>query len=185
MWFQNIFKVQLLLCTITKQVLCSVRTHTCCRICYWLLLSLLQSRYISCLNKLSKSLFMASLWSCKTVVMGSSWQAVMRPLHTNYMVLHHCSELCPHHNNRCGCFILIYHNERIQSTDTGQSSGSSLLAFISVAHNNRCSCIILTLTVLVMTIDAQWEGMGDVGLARYEPALLSPCLTIRVLSYSS
>ena len=35
--------------------------------------------------------------------------------------------------------------------------------------------IILTLKVLVMTIDAQWEGMGDVGSARYEPALLPPC----------
>ena len=31
----------------------------------------------------------------------------------------------------------------------------------------------LTLKVLVMTIDAKWEGMGDVGSARYEPALLS------------
>ena len=41
----------------------------------------------------------------------------------------------------------------------------------------------LTLEVLVTTIDAQWEGMGDVGSARYEPALLSPCPTIRVLSY--
>ena len=39
--------------------------------------------------------------------------------------------------------------------------------------------------VLVATIDAQWEGMGDVGSARYEPALLPPCPTIRVLSYSS
>ena len=44
--------------------------------------------------------------------------------------------------------------------------------------------IELTLTVLVATIDAQWEGMGDVGSARYEPALLPPCPTIRVLSYS-
>ena len=43
----------------------------------------------------------------------------------------------------------------------------------------------LTLKVLVTTIDAQWEGMGDVGLARYEPALLPPCLTIKVLSYSN
>ena len=34
-----------------------------------------------------------------------------------------------------------------------------------------------------MIITAHWEGMGDVGLARYEPALLSPCPTIRVLSY--
>ena len=42
----------------------------------------------------------------------------------------------------------------------------------------------LTLKVLVTTIDAQWEGMGDVGSARYEPALLPPCPTIRVLSYS-
>ena len=43
----------------------------------------------------------------------------------------------------------------------------------------------LTLTVLVTTIDAQWEGMGDVGLERYEPALLPPCPTIRVLSHSN
>ena len=43
----------------------------------------------------------------------------------------------------------------------------------------------LTLKVLVVPIDAQWEGMGDVGSARYEPALLPPCPTIRVLSYSN
>ena len=47
------------------------------------------------------------------------------------------------------------------------------------------TCTKLTLTVLVTTIDAQWEGMGDVGSARYEPALLPPCPTIRVLSYSN
>ena len=47
---------------------------------------------------------------------------------------------------------------------------------------DRC---ILTLKVLVATIDAQWEGMGDVGSARYELALLPPCPTIRVLSYSN
>ena len=33
---------------------------------------------------------------------------------------------------------------------------------------------VLSLKVLVATIDAQWEGMGDVGSARYEPALLPP-----------
>ena len=44
---------------------------------------------------------------------------------------------------------------------------------------------MLTLTVLVTTIDAQWERIWDVGLARYEPALLPPCPTIRVLSYSN
>ena len=45
--------------------------------------------------------------------------------------------------------------------------------------------MLLTLKVLVTTIDAQWEGMGDVGSARYEPALLPPCPTIRVLSHSN
>ena len=44
---------------------------------------------------------------------------------------------------------------------------------------------LLTLEVLVTTIDAQWEGNEDVGSARYEPALLPPCPTIRVLSYSN
>ena len=44
---------------------------------------------------------------------------------------------------------------------------------------------VLTLKVLVTTIDTQWEGMGDVGSVRYEPALLLPCPTIRVLSYSN
>ena len=44
---------------------------------------------------------------------------------------------------------------------------------------------LLTLKVLVATIDAQWEGMGDVGSARYEPVLLPPCPTTRVLSYSN
>ena len=53
-----------------------------------------------------------------------------------------------------------------------------------------CGCIyyllvFLTLKVLVVTIDAQWEGMGDVGSAKYELALLPPCPTIRVLSYSN
>ena len=43
----------------------------------------------------------------------------------------------------------------------------------------------LTLKVLVATIDAQWEGMGDVGSVRYEPALLPPYPTIRGLSYSN
>ena len=39
----------------------------------------------------------------------------------------------------------------------------------------------ITLTVLVATIDAI---VGDVGSVRYELALLPPCLSIRVLSYS-
>ena len=43
----------------------------------------------------------------------------------------------------------------------------------------------LTLKVIVAPSDAQWEGMGDAGLARYEPALLLPCPTLRILSYSN
>ena len=58
-----------------------------------------------------------------------------------------------------------------------------LLNFCESSMSDVCSH--LALTVLVATIDAQWEGMGDVGSARYEPALLPPCLTIRVLSYSN
>ena len=50
----------------------------------------------------------------------------------------------------------------------------------SASHDNWC-----IETLLNRIITAQWEGMGDVGAARYEPALLPPCPTIRVLSYSN
>ena len=61
----------------------------------------------------------------------------------------------------------------LDAKGTGKSLLSSIISFL------------LTLKVLVATIDAQWEGMGDVGSARYEPALLHPCPTIRVLTYSN
>ena len=54
-----------------------------------------------------------------------------------------------------------------------------------ICNNVQVKQKILTLTVLVATIDAQWEGMGDVGSAKYELALLLPCPTIRVLSYNN
>ena len=38
---------------------------------------------------------------------------------------------------------------------------------------------------LIRIIAAQREDMGDVGLARHEPALLPPCQTISFLSYSN
>ena len=41
-------------------------------------------------------------------------------------------------------------------------------------HKNITSWIPLTLTVLVTTIDAQWEGMGDVGSARLWAGTTSP-----------
>ena len=62
-------------------------------------------------------------------------------------------------------------------------TGSLSSAYI-VLTVNKCSKE-LTLKVLVATIDSQWEEMGDVGSARYEQALLPPCPTIRVLSYSN
>ena len=66
------------------------------------------------------------------------------------------------------------------------------LGIFEGSHGNKraapeptCLPTMITLKVLVATIDAQWEGMRDVGSARYEPALLPPCPTIRVLSYSN
>ena len=73
------------------------------------------------------------------------------------------------------------------------ATGFGSRAFGAVAHASykthpqglHTNQILLTLKVLVATIDAQWEGMGDVGSAGYEPALLPPCPTIMVLSYSN
>ena len=50
----------------------------------------------------------------------------------------------------------------------------------SASHGNWC-----TETLWNRVITAQCEGMGEVGSARYEPALLPPCPSIRVLSYSN
>ena len=50
----------------------------------------------------------------------------------------------------------------------------------SASHDNWCTA---TLWNRIMT--AQCEGMGEVGLARYEPALLPPCPSIRALCYSN
>ena len=50
----------------------------------------------------------------------------------------------------------------------------------SASHDNWCT---ETLWNRIMT--AQYEGMGEVGSARYEPALLPPCPSIRALSYSN
>ena len=57
---------------------------------------------------------------------------------------------------------------------------SFLIIRITSAFTQHKQHTLLTLKVLVATIDAQWEGMGDVGSASYEPALLPPCPTIRV-----
>ena len=72
---------------------------------------------------------------------------------------------------------------------TGQENGDSCLKLLlseltfnsySASHDNWC-----TGTLWNRIITAQCEGMGEVGSARYEPALLPPCPSIRVLSYSN
>ena len=63
--------------------------------------------------------------------------------------------------------------------------GVTLFKDTAVQDVMLCSVVDSTLKVLATTVDAQWEGMGDVGSARYELALLPPCPTIRVLSYSN
>ena len=50
----------------------------------------------------------------------------------------------------------------------------------SASHNNWCTA---TLWNRIMT--EQCEGMGEVGSARYEPALLPPYPSIRALCYSN
>ena len=50
----------------------------------------------------------------------------------------------------------------------------------SASHDNWC-----TETLWNRVITAQCEGTGEVGSARYEPALLPPCPSIRVLCYSN
>ena len=50
----------------------------------------------------------------------------------------------------------------------------------SASHDKWCTAILWN---RIMT--AQCEGMGEVGSARNEPALLPPCPSIRVLSYSN
>ena len=73
------------------------------------------------------------------------------------------------------------------SVDKGSMEWEVCPTLLHMTHSRNCipDLLILTLTVLAATIDAQREGMGDVGSARYEPALLPPCPTIRVLSYSN
>ena len=63
-----------------------------------------------------------------------------------------------------------------------------LVYFVLYVYNcmhKRTIKYLVSCILLVATIDAPWEGMGDVGSARYEPALLPPCPTIRVLNYSN
>ena len=92
-----------------------------------------------------------------------------------------------HREFAVGCYLydLKYqNNDQIFQSEWHNNGLFSLVSYnlLSVSSSNL---YVLTLKVLVTTIDAQWEGMGDVGSARYESALLPPCPTIRVLSCSN
>ena len=58
------------------------------------------------------------------------------------------------------------------SVKTGMVFKFACVAALSYGHVYVVN--MLTLKVLVATTDAQWEEMGDVGSARYEPALPPP-----------
>ena len=55
-----------------------------------------------------------------------------------------------------------------------------LINSYSASHGSWC-----TATLWNRIMIAQCEGMGKIGSARYEPTLLPPCPSIRVLSYSN
>ena len=57
---------------------------------------------------------------------------------------------------------------------------STYINSYSASRGNWC-----TATLWNRVITAQCEGMGEVGSARYEPALLPPCPSIRALCYSN
>ena len=61
-----------------------------------------------------------------------------------------------------------------------RSSAIDLLTLTVLVTHNWCTA---TLWNRIMT--AQCEGMGEVGSARYQPALLPPCPSIRALCYSN
>ena len=69
---------------------------------------------------------------------------------------------------------------RLYKLLTGIYPQCILLHYVIIKPKSWC-----TGTLLNRIITAQWEGMGDVGSARYKPALLLSFLAIKVLSYSN
>ena len=79
------------------------------------------------------------------------------------------------------CTHTNIHSQAWWAVDLGKESQISR---VSISNRADCCCKFIfqilcylpmkSLTVLVTTIDAQWEGMMDVGPAMYEPALLPP-----------
>ena len=61
---------------------------------------------------------------------------------------------------------MTFHDVRLLLLTLANGTSCNVI-FANVSSTERTSDT-LTLKVLVATIDAQWEGMGDVGSARYE-----------------
>ena len=70
---------------------------------------------------------------------------------------------------RCRVFKHLW-EEGYYLTAAGKFGGDFLCYPGIVTFLKHRWSIALTLKVVVATIDAWWEGMGDVGSARYEPA---------------
>ena len=135
-------------------------------------------------------------WSCVSMSANFSIPYCLRPpSHNGYLV--HRSKIgstaagCHRHplTGRVNCWLSYIYAQTFTWIPSPLPSQGTCRFYVfayscfvvnsySASHNNWC-----TATLLNRIITAQWEGMGDVGSARYEPALLPPCLTIRVLCY--
>ena len=74
--------------------------------------------------------------------------------------------------------LLFFMSNRTMATVWHRKSVKELESYlkercVSVSNSRKATLVQL------------WEGIGDVGSARYKPAPLLPCPTIRVLFYSN
>ena len=138
------------------------------------LFSVLNGRSSFELKVLWQWLRMYERWACTSRVLGSS-----------HLALHYNT------GDATQWPATMMHKAKLHSVVLAKDIDSKKMDFAEIrlrelgVRNEGWKDNILTLKVLVATTDAQWEGMGDVGSARYEPVLLPPCPTIRVLSYSN
>ena len=88
---------------------------------------------------------------------------------------------CKYQSDKCSISSIDFYTWKCWEAESCISLGSSwILNSYSASHDNWC-----TETLWNRRMTAQCEGMGEVGSARYEPALLPPCLSIRVLCTSN
>ena len=109
-------------------------------------------------------------YACCTVtepsLLGTPWQVLVSWLTWKKTKMLHISRLTTHSHNQ---------NDRY----------CCICVSINAHYNGFSRKVRVCVKSYSASRDAQCKGMGDVGSARYEPALLPPCPTIRVLSYSN